>query len=133
MSFVSNEEIRAALIARIKATPAVTAHLPSADEVREVEYQGTTFSYPNVRVRLIDNRRFANCYHEVTLGVQVHSEKDSSKEAETISGIIGETLNDVAFSSNNLTFILRITNLVPAMRVDERTWRSEALFTGVVS
>lgn len=133
MSFIDNEEIKTALIARIKSLTSITSLLASPEEVREVQYQGTTFGYPNVRLRVIDNRRFTDCYHEITVGVQVNSQKDSSKEAENISGIIGETLNDVSFESDNKAFLLRITNLVPALRVDERTWRTEAIFSGIVS
>ena len=135
MSFIDNEEVKSALLAHIKANILITAELPSSEEVREVQYQGTTFAYPNVRIRIISNEPVGNtgCHHRIQLGIQVNSEKLTSKEVEEISGIIGEELNDTSFSQDGVNFILRITNLVPALRVDERTWRSEVLMIGIVS
>lgn len=135
MSFIDNEEIKTALIARLKAMPSVTAELPSAKEIRESQYQGTDFLYPNIRVRVIANEPVGNsgCYHRVQFGIQVHSEKASSEEAEHISGIIASDLNDACFNQDGVTMLLRITNIVPALRVDVRTWRSETLFTAIVS
>jgi hypothetical protein len=135
MSFVDNEEIKTALVAELKSRTAITSLLDSANEIKEVQYQGDTFKYPAVRVRIIDNVPVGNtgCYHKVTLGIQVNSQLDSSKEAEQISGIIGQELNGDSFRSVGVNFIMRLTNLVPALRVDERTWRSEALFTAIVS
>lgn len=135
MSFVDNAEIKTALVAELKEKTTITSRLPSVDEIRETQYQGTDFSYPNVRVRIINNEPIGNtgCYHRVSFGVQVFSQKDSSKEAEEISGIIAEELNDKGFTQNNVSFFVRITNLVPALRTDERTWKTEALFIATVS
>lgn len=134
MSFTDNEQIKSALVAYLKTITNLTAVVPAA-EIREVQYQGTTFTYPNVRVRVISNVPIGKkgCYHDVRFGIQVNSEKDSSKEAETISGIIAEELSDAAFNQDSVTFSLRLTNIVPALRVDPRTWRSETLFSAIVS
>lgn len=132
---VTNEDIKTALVAKLKSLTTLTSRLASADEVREVQYQGTTFGYPNVRVRVISNVPIGgeSCYHDVQVGIQVNSENSSSKEAEEISGIIVLGLNNKAFSQSGVNCIMRVTNIVPALRVDERTWRSEVLFDSVMS
>ena len=61
------------------------------------------------------------------------TEDSSSLEADQIAGIISTELHTRQFSSNNFAFSLRLTNLVPAIRIDERTWRSEVLMSGIVS
>lgn len=133
MNFVDNEQYKTALIEYIKELPNLTARVPAV-EMREAQWQGETFTYPNIRVRVLDNRKFgSSCHHTLTVGLQVFSEQKSSKEADEISGIIGRELNDKSFARNGIYTILRITNLVPALRSERLTWRSEALFTAIAS
>jgi hypothetical protein len=133
MKIIDNAQIRAAIIARLKQSTTLMGKLPSSDEIRETNYQGTVFSYPNVRVRVTKNDPIMNCFQLADLGVQVNSELDSSSEAEEISGIIAGELNDISFSHQGVALSLRITHILPAIRADERTWRTEALFSAVVS
>lgn len=133
MSMVTNENLKAALVSRLKGIQAVTTLLASPEEVRETDYQGTTFGYPCVRVRVVRNERMVNCFHEVQVGVQVFSEQDSSREADTISGIIASNLNDDCFAAEGITLAIRITNLMPAVRMERQTWRSETLYKGIAS
>lgn len=134
---VRNDEAQAAIVAYLKSKTAITSELPAgATEIREDTWQGTDFTYPNIRVRLIDNTPIAgrDCnLNRITFSCMVFSEEYSSQQADRITGIIIETLHDTAFSSNNFSFSLRGTSLVPAIRVDERTWRSEAFMTTTVS
>jgi len=133
MSFVDDEQFKTALISYLKELDPLLERIPAA-EVRETQWQGTTFTYPNVRVRVIDNRPFGSrCHHKIQVGIQVNSEEQSSKEADEISGIIGRALSDCSFARNGVYMILQVTNLIPALRVDVRTWRSEALFTVIAS
>ena len=125
-----NDEVQAAIVAYIKAQSTITAELKDgADEVREDNWQGREFTYPNIRVRLIDNEPAEpECnLHRVVLSFLVFSENASSQEADRIAGIINNTLHGRSFQSNNISFSLRTTSLVPAIRSDERTWRAETL------
>lgn len=132
---VSNEDIKIALIARLKSLSAITNELPSTDEIRETQWQGTTFQYPNIRVRILSNQPMGvdSCYHDIKAGIQVNSEEDSSKEAEHISGIIVSELNNKAFRQGDVNCILVVTNLIPAIRTEQLVWRSEVLFDIVAS
>ena len=55
MTLPSNNEVQAAIIARLKAQTTVTAEV-LATEIREDQWQGTEFSYPNIRVKMLHNR-----------------------------------------------------------------------------
>ncbi len=135
MTLPSNNEIQIAMIARLKANTSVIAKV-TADEIREDQWQGADFIYPNIRVKMISNKPEvgSNCVRtDVTLSVQVFSEDASSLEADTIAGIINNVLHDAPFSSSGLYLSLRTTNLVPAIRSDTRTWRSEVMMAGTVN
>jgi hypothetical protein len=130
-----NDQIQAALVAYLKGKTDIT-DLTGVDEIREDQWQGTNFSYPNVRVRMISNRPVGgkDCpLQTITVSFMVFSEDASSLEAEQIAGIINNTLNDITFISNGIMVSLRTSNLIPAVRSDERTWRTEALLEGSVS
>jgi hypothetical protein len=135
MSFIDNEQFKAAIIAEMKGRSVITSVLSSVEEIRESQYQGTTYGYPNVRVRVIENVPYGSsgCYHKIQVGIQVNSEEKSSKEADHISGIIGKELHDSSFSQNGITISLRLTNLIPSLRVETQTWRSELLLTAIAS
>ena len=136
-----NDQIQAAIVAYIKAQSDITNELVTAqnsngaDEVREDNWQGREFTYPNIRVRLITNEPAdPECnLHSVTLSFLVFSEDPSSQEADRIAGIINNTLHGRSFQSNNISFSMRTTGLVPAIRSDERTWRAETLMQASAS
>jgi hypothetical protein len=135
MTLPRNNQIQKEIIAKLKASSTVIAVVISA-EIREDQWQGTEFSYPNIRVRMISNKpdSASNCFRtSVVLSIQVFSEDASSSEADDIAGIINDVLHDHPFSSSGLHFSLRTTNLVPAIRSDTRTWRSEVLMAGIVN
>lgn len=132
-----NDEIQAALIAYIKLRSSITDELPDgSDEVRENEWQGTEFTYPNIRIRLISNtpQNSDNCGRsDIAVGIEVFSELASSIEADRIAGIINGVLNQRSFSQSGIQFNLSTTNLVPAFRKDKLTWQSEVLMKGTAA
>lgn len=134
-TLISNADIQSAIVTKLKAATTVTA-LVTATEIREDQWQGTDFSYPNIRVRMIRNSPFEseNCsITDFSVGIQVHSEDASSYEADRIAGIISSVLHGHPWSTSTLNLTLRTTNLVPAIRSDSRTWRAEVLMTGLAS
>lgn len=131
---LSNLTIQSSLITYLKANSAVTA-VVSASEIRERQWQGTDFVYPNIRVRMIRNAPLeSNCdVANVQFSILIYSELDSSIEAERIAGIIDVALHTRSFSVSTTRFSLWRTNIVPAIRIDTRTWRSEVIFRGTVT
>jgi hypothetical protein len=135
MTYPSNDAIQASIIAKLKASTTVTAEVGSS-EIREDQWQGTEFVYPNVRVRMINNvpTMGSNCLRaNIDLSILVFTEDDSSRNADRIAGIINTVLHESSFTSSGLQLNLHTTNLVPAIRSDTRTWRSEVRMSGTAA
>ena len=129
-----NDLVQGALIDYLKGQSDVTDLLPSSDEIREDQWQGREFDYPNVRLRLISNDANDDCNRaDITLSWEAYSEEASSYEADKICGKIRSVLHNKGFTQSSLHISLFSTNLVPAIRRDTRTWRSELLMRGIVS
>lgn len=137
-----HDEVQAALITKLLANTTIATELVDAygevvdEEIRENQWQGTTFSYPNIRVRMISLQPLADkeCDHvKFSVSFMVFSESDNSLQANKISGIINNELHGKQFISNSIAFSMRLTNLIPAMRIDARTWRAECLMSGIAS
>lgn len=125
-----NDEIQAAWVDYLKANTTILAQLLDTNEIREDNWQGTDFSYPNIRVRVVSNTPEAgrDCdLHNIVIGTQAFSEEPSSQQADRIAGIIMEELHDKQFVSNGIAIGVRTSDLIPAVRTDERTWRAEMI------
>jgi hypothetical protein len=135
-NFIRSNTIQAALVAYLKGKATLTSALVNggAEEIREDGWKGTTFQYPNVRVDLTDNiPTKRNCPQTINVTLQVFSEKPSSLEADEIAGIITDILHDKQFEQNGLRFSLHATNVKPAYEVNETTWQSDCIMSGIVS
>jgi hypothetical protein len=132
-----NDQIQAAIIAKLKGNATIVALLASSDEIKEDQYQSTEFNYPGVRVQLTGNEPLtqdANCSHtRVGLNILVFTEDDNSLEADRIAGIIHNELHAYQYTINGIAISLHTTNLVPAIRSDIRTWRSQIIMSGIAS
>ena len=132
-----NDQIQAALIAKLKANTTIVAELASSADIKEDQYQGTEFNYPGVRVQLNSNESLtqdANCPHtRIGLSLLIFTEDDSSLEADRIAGIIHNELHAQQYTINGIAISLHTTNLIPEIRSDVRTWRSQILMSGIAS
>ena len=137
MALIRNDQAQEALILYLKTKTVVTDEVThdGVIDIREDQFQGTVFDYPNVRLRLISNEPMDdNCDHSVvTYSWMVFSETPDSLQADYIAGIINAQLHDKQFISNGIAFTCRTTNIVPAIRIDARTWRSEVIQRSMVS
>lgn len=138
---ISNEIVQAAITAYLKADANVIAALGgSADEIREAQWQGTTFNYPAVRVQLqtqIPEGELLCDIGRIPIAILCYSESNSSMQADQIAGIINTALNGKTFtqitSLGSVRFAMfRSQGLISAVREDIRTWRSEATFDVLV-
>ena len=132
---IRNDEIQAVLIAYLKANTSITGALDKVEEIREDGWKGTEFTYPNIRIRMIQNEPIASrsCYQRIEVSFIVLSEDASSLESDQIAGIIGNELHEHSFTASGLAISLRLRNLVPAIWSGEHIWRSEAIMSGIVS
>lgn len=130
-----NDEIQASIVEYLKNLSDITGELLDTDEIREDQWQSKNFTYPNIRVRLISNDLdLTKCgLHSVLFSCMAFSEEYSSQQADRIAGIMGITLHERSFVSNSIAFTTTVTDLVPAIRISEQTWRSEAILNAKVS
>ena len=130
---IDNDDIQAGLIAKLKASTTIVALLVSGTSIKEDQWQGTTFVYPAVRVDLGMQLPRANCDGaEVTFSILCYSEDASSQEADELAGTVNEQLHRKAFTSSSIRYSIYSQGLIPAIREDDRTWRSEATFHATV-
>ena len=132
MTMLSNDAIQSSIVAYLKSVTTITARIVST-EIREDQWQGRDFVYPNIRVRMISNNpKEPHCgLSNISLSIMVFTEDASSHNADEIAGIINNAIHGKSFTSSGINLGLRTTNLVPAYRSDERTWRSEVLISGL--
>ena len=143
MTMLRNDEIQTAIVAYLKTKTAITSLLITEDnptglvEIREDQWQGTEFDYPNIRVRMIGNSPFGDsdqCNASTfSVSIMTYSEQASSQEADKMSGIISTSLHAKSFIQGSVSMFLRTTSLIPAVRSDRNTWRAECLMQGVVA
>ena len=139
MAIIGDEVVQAAIIAKLKSLAPFGA--VTSTEVRELEWQGDSFTYPNIRVELEDNIPYYDeqlrCgIQRVEFSVYVFSEQRSSKEASQIKTLVTNAMVSDGFSSStySVRFLpIRILDNVPAIREDERTWRCQVKFGTKVS
>ena len=131
----SSEDIQAALLTYLKAQTSITGLLSDTNEIREDQWQARNFIYPNVRIDLgIQRPELSHgCPSSVTGSVLCFSDQNSSKQADDMAGAAAATLHQKAFTRGGIRFsMMRVTDLVPAIRVDDRTWRSQVIFQAIL-
>lgn len=138
---ISNEVFQAAVISRLKADTTLTAWLTArsaGDEVRESQWQGAAFTYPAVRVDVGTQTPLGNgpCYLEngvITFTVLSFSEQDSSKQADTLAGLVNTALMGRQLSGTGFrSLAIKSDGLTSASRIGERLWRSVGLYRAVI-
>ena len=135
---ISNSDIQAAWIAKLKANTAVTALVPAV-EIREDLWKGSEFTYPNIRVKLgnlVPSVQSNNCQvFSSEASILVFTEQKSSKQADQIAGVIATEFWGKPFSSSGVRFAgVMLDALVPAEvpERDENSWMASVNFTATV-
>src|SRR5512139_1780666 len=115
---IDNAQIQAAWITKLKATSTVTARV-AASEIREDNWKGERFTYPNIRVKLgpltptQPNNTCLIFRSDVT--ILVFGEQKSSKSEDEIAGIIATTFWQHPFTSGAVKFTaINLTSIIPA-------------------
>lgn len=107
----------------------VAPPLPT-EEIRENQWQGNVFVYPNLRVRVGDVTTLLRNECDVSstsIDILIHSDKPSSLEAEQIAQAIIIQLDHRRFMYGGIQYISIKASQTPAFRVD-----SEGIWRGIV-
>lgn len=132
---ISDDIVQAALIAEMKTFTNLTALLPDGvNGYKELQWQGDTFTYPAVRLDLEDNSIYYDeqlrcTLQEITFSVYLFSQERSSKQCSQMKGLLINYFINNGFTGSGVQFLpIRLKDNNPAIREDERTWRSAAQF-----
>lgn len=108
---IANNEVQAALITFFKSKSSLTSLLTNPKdgtiEIREQSWQGTTFTYPNIRISISRNDADKNNYCEksdIDAIIYVCSELPSSDECDRIAGMASNLIDRLQFSSGLIRF-----------------------------
>ena len=100
-----SETFKAAWIANMKADPVLLAKLNSTTEIRELQWQGTDFLYPAVRVSVDFMPSIRDCGpDDADINIHVYSEEKSSKQSVNIASYIHHKYHKHPFSQNGIRF-----------------------------
>lgn len=133
---IRNDQIQRAIMTYLKESTDMLGELSDNDEVREDQWQGREFSYPNYRLRLLNQPvPLHDCDDSVIeFQVQARSEESSSQKSDRMAGVAANYLHRKSFTRNDVrVYGVRVEEVIPAIREDDRTWRSEANCIGQVS
>lgn len=125
---ISDELIQADLIAKLKSITSVTA-ITGVQEVRELQWQGDTFTYPNIRLDLeeVGYEIDEGCaLYFAEFSIYVFSQERTSKQCSQLKGRLENSLTSLGFTGQYAKYNqLRLLDNVPAVRQDSMTWRSQ--------
>lgn len=133
---LDNDLLQAALIAKANSTPNIQASLASGT-VTEYNYQGTDWTYPCARLQIEGQTDVSgdtvHCPSYLDWSFYVFSEKGTSKECNQVAAKFVNSFRGLSFTRNSIKFV-RVTILenIPAIRVDDRTWRAQIRCRSIV-
>jgi hypothetical protein len=127
---ITPRDLQIAWITYLKSVPAIISPVPII-EVREDSWKGDVFTYPNIRIQVVNVVPDINpqCNRGVGITViKVFSEQKSSNEGSAVAGAIANLLHGKNFTSSGVKFSGVIVEWVTGpMPTDETmlTWKSE--------
>lgn len=129
---IADNLVQADLITKLKSITSVTNVLGDGVlGIKELEWQGDSFTYPCIRLDLEDvGYEFdeqENCgLYFCEFSIYTFSQERSSKQCSQIKGLLETALTGLGFSGTYTKFNrLRLVDSVPAVREDSRTWRTQ--------
>lgn len=122
------------LVSRIKADTNIQAVLPVArkNDIRELEWQGTDFGYPNIRVAVDTLERHtpgADCkLFDVVARVFVFADDASSRLADVIAASVWTALDTKSIGDTNVKLIgIKAKHFGASWVQEAGVWKSEVV------
>ena len=128
MSFVDNYQLRIAWVAWLKDNSTVTDTLDDTDEIRELDWQGEDFSYPNIRVTCAVVP--GQCgITDATARISYFSEEKSSLQAIQSQGIIAKQVHNKDFTKSSVKVSgITVVDLPDAVEEDG-VWQADIMLS----
>jgi hypothetical protein len=133
---ISDEKVQQDIITELKTITSVTTLLgDGASGIKELQWQGDTFSYPCVRVDLerdvyeFDEQEKCALQH-ITFSIYIFSQERSTFECSKIKGLLESYLTGLGFAGLYAKYMrLRLMDNLSAVREDSLTWRSQLQYS----
>jgi hypothetical protein len=126
---ITNTQQREAWVQYLKSQASITGLLTDPLEIREADWKGEIFSYPNIRVQAVDVRPHINpnCAQSYgTVIISVFSEEKSSKQADQIAGAIANYIHGNTFTASGVKFwMVSVSDLIAAIAESDVVWKAE--------
>jgi hypothetical protein len=130
-NIVPIEQAQAAIISYLKSITALVTALGDVFQIKEYFWQGADFVYPGVRLQMGIQKAQGepNCGKWLLpFYVLCFSEGKSSKQCSQIASIVATIHGKQPGVLNGVDFVrFYVDLLVPPIRQDELTWRSEVI------
>jgi len=124
---LDNVDIRAAMMAWLKGNSTILAALSDTDEIRELHWQGESFTYPDIRVTSSSIPNQCN-YSDVTMIISFYSEEKSSKQAITGQGVIAKQMHEKSIEATVGSTTIKFENmrvtLLPDAIQEDGVWKA---------
>lgn len=133
---IDNNLLQAALISKANSSSGIQTYL-SSGTVLEYNWQGVDFALPAARLQIESQSDISelnvSCPSQVDFSWYIFSEKQSSKECNQVAGSFVSAFRGISFEKNGVKFVrVRITENIPAIREDERTWRAQVRCQSII-
>lgn len=128
------ESVQASWVAYLKSQLNLVALLDSSLQIKELQWQGTEFLYPAVRVSVDYMPSVNGCGpDDIEVFIDVFSEQKSSKQAAHITAVLQSTLQKKPFTQNGIKFPLVWVKKVDRPYRDIFAWRSSLYIKGLAN
>lgn len=125
---ITNEDATIAWVAYLKSQSTVLVPpLANISQIKELEWQGTDFVYPGIRVSLDYMPGEDNCFPDsMTVYLDTFSAEKSSKEAIHITALLLNLLRNLgSFTQNGVKFfMIHVTKITRPDRIESGAWQS---------
>ena len=126
MTLIDNYQLRTALVSMCKDIAVIPATLTDTDEIRELDWMGEKFSYPNIRITCSITALGQCAPYDAQATISYFSEQKSSKQAIQSQGIIAKSLHNVNKTYNSVKMTnIQVTSLPDAEQVAEGVWKAD--------
>lgn len=124
MSSITGNDVQAAIIASMKGKSSITSLLSGSSDIKEMQWQGTDFVYPAVRVNVTMLPAVNGCLDTAEVSIEVYSEQKSSDQASTIAGAIYTSYHRHPFKQNGIQFPTVVVTRIDAPERSIYAWVS---------
>ena len=125
MSIITGNDVQKAWVSYLKAQSTLVALLPSANNIKELEWQGEQWTYPAVRVSVDFFPSVNGCIPRAEVYISVFSEEKTSKQTSNIAGVIQNLVHRKPFESVGVKSFMVIVQEVTHPDRSIFAWQSD--------